>query len=509
MADFGRVGWGRNALRLRIRNENDEASSLAVRIRSLFADSGSGMVWEARYPVLLPPHDTGEITLDYFVRPEHGRLRVEVEGEDGNGRKAFEQAKEVPFEAPYRGSYVLQPCRVVRGGVAWEGRILPPFRVRESEHFIFYFLPSSDAEADMEKIVPRREKIFQRLSRELQVTFPDKVLLFFYPDASLAGRITGHQSDGWTYGRTIVEVYGERRKIDPSHELLHLLAGRIGSPPVLFSEGFATSREKDFDNAGRYRADVEAWCRGFLREGALIPLSELMQLPSLGDDLTRPRVAYPESACFVRFLLERYGWEKFRKAYAGLVRSADPAVEQENLVRFREIYGLDLAESEGLWRQDLSRSRAVGVPPEIVRRVVREERVPYLVARGRELVAAGSLEEADKSLREAAAQEPGSVEAQFWLGQVLHLRKDYPGALAAYARVIRLGDRSHLTEVAWSRVWSGQILDLQGRREEALEQYRKAEALQDDSPVLVGGRSTTSREAAQEGIARPYTASAP
>ena len=503
--DFGRVSWGRNSLRLRLRNDSDRASSLALRIRSAFEDSGSGIVWEAVYPALVPPHDTGEITLDYFVRPDHGRLRVTLTAEGGEGSVIHREAKEFTFEAPYRGDYVLQPYRLAREGVAWEGRILPPFRVRGSEHFIVYSFPSSAAEADLEKIIGRRERIFARLSREMNVRFSGKAILFFYPDPELARRITGHRGDGWTYGRTIVEVYGPRRKIDPNHEIVHLLASGIGSPPVLFSEGFATSREKDFDNAGRYPAEVEAWCRGFLREGALLPLSELMQLASLGDDLTRPRVAYPQSACFIRYLLDQYGWEKFRKAYANLVSSDDPAVQRENLARFKAVYGVDLRQAEVSWKEALSHTGGRSVPAEMIQRVVREETVPYLVARGRGLLASGDLGEAESLLRGAVREDAASLDAQFWLGQVLHLRGDYSGALSAYGRVIRLGDRAHVTQVAWSRVWSGQILDVLGRREEALEEYRKAESLQDDGQVQLGGRFTTSLEAAREGLSRPST----
>jgi hypothetical protein len=45
---------------------------------------------------------------------------------------------------------------------------------------------------------------------------------------------------------------------------------------------------------------------------------------------------------------------------------------------------------------------------------------------------------------------------------------------------------------------------MQGKRPEALEAYRRAEALQEDSPVRVGGQAATSLEAAREGIAHPY-----
>jgi tetratricopeptide (TPR) repeat protein len=506
--DFGRVAWGRNSLRARLRNDGDRAATLRLRVRSAFLDSGSGVLWEAAYPALVPPHQEGEITLDYFVRPDHGRLRVDLSAETGAGQRVHEGGKEFLFEAPYRGDYALQPYRPARDGVAWEGRVLPPFRVHESEHFIFYLFPGSEAASDIGRIAEQREKILSRLCRELSVSLRGKVVFFLYPDAELARKMTGHRGDGWTYGNTIVEVYGARRKIDPHHELVHLVAARIGSPPVLFSEGFATAREKDFDNAGRYAADVVDWCRGFLGEGALLPLSELMEVRSLGEDLTRPRVAYPEAACFVRYLSDRYGWERFRRAYAELVGSENPEERGRNAIRFREIFGVSLEEAEAGWKEELARSRS-RVPVEVIRRVVREETVPYLLARARVLLTSGSALEAERLLRAAVEKEPADVDARFWLGQALHLRKDYPGALSAYREVAARADRTHRMQLAWSLVWSGQILDIQGRRDEALEAYRRAEALQEDSPVRVGGQAATSLEAAREGIAHPYQSPSP
>jgi tetratricopeptide (TPR) repeat protein len=301
-----------------------------------------------------------------------------------------------------------------------------------------------------------------------------------------------------------VEVYGPRRKIDPSHELVHLVAGNIGLPPVLLAEGLATSREKSFDNGGKYQADVEEWCRGFLREGALIPLSELMDYTSFGEDLTRPRIAYPEAACFTRYLIETRGWERFRRAYSALVNSPDAEDQGRNARLFEEVFGVSLRQAESEWKEFLSISGRPRLPQDVVKRVVQEETVPYLVVRGRMLLTSGSGEEAEKVLKEAVGIDESNLEAHFWLGQSYHVLRRLPSALAEYETVIRLGNRTQLTSVAWSHVWAGQILDQDGKRQEALAHYRAAEALRDRSPVKLEGRMTNSLEAAREGIARPF-----
>jgi len=505
-AQFGRVTWGRNSMRLKYHNAGLIAKSLVLKVRTYYAGSTSGVPWEVTYPLLLPPELSGEFTVDYFVRPDHGNLRVELEALGGEGA-VFRQSQEFLFQAPYRGEYLLQPSYLGAQGLEWEGRINPSFKVRESESFIFYYFPGSDAEKDMERIIPQREKILQRLQKDFQVKLSGKAVFFFYPDAETARRVTGHRADGWTYDRTIVEVYGPRRKIDPSHELVHLVARQIGTPPVLLAEGLATSREKEFDNAGKYRASVGDWCRAFLRENALIPLSVLMDYTSFGEDLTRPRIAYPEAACFTNYLQETYGWDKFRRAYAEMVNDPNPASQEKNLQRFEGIYGISLRQAEADWKEKLSLSRGPGIPNAVAQRVVVEEQVPYLVARGRTLLTSGSEEEAQKVLAEAVGLDGTDLDAHFWLAQAYHVRKNLKAALAEYDKVIRMGDRTHLMEISWSHVWSGQILDQSGKRDEALLHYRTAEALHDRSEVRLEGRTTTSLEAARQGIAQPFVAS--
>jgi tetratricopeptide (TPR) repeat protein len=504
---LSKVAWGRNSVRLRYQNERSVSESVALKVRTLYAGS-SGVIWEMTYPILLPPRQSGDFKVDFFVRPDHGRLRVDLEAR-GSEAVLLKESREFPFEAPYRGETILQPSYISPNGLDWEGRIYPSFKVRESPSFIIYYFPGSEAEKDLERIIPQREKILERLCKEFHVRPPGKSILFFYPDAETARKLTGHRADGWTYGKTIVEVYGAGRKIDPSHELVHLVAGRIGMPPVLLAEGLATSHEKNFDNAGKYQADVEEWCRGFLREGALIPLSELMDYTSFGEDLTRPRIAYPEAACFTRYLIETYGWEKFRTAYAKLVNSPSTEDQEGNLTRFEEVFGMSLRQAEAAWKEHLSVSRGARLPREVVKAVARQETVPYLVVRGRVLLTSGSAEEAEKVLKEAVSLDESNLDAHFWLGQAYHVLKSLPSALSEYEAVIRLGNRTQITSIAWSHVWAGQILDQEGKREEALAHYRAAEALHDRSEVKLEGRLTTSLEAAREGIARPFTPADP
>src|SRR5262245_11219243 len=78
-ARVGRVTWGRNSLKLSYRNDTPRAVRATVTVRTRFDPPGSGVPWEATYEVLLPPEQSGEVAADYFVRPDHGTMRLEVE----------------------------------------------------------------------------------------------------------------------------------------------------------------------------------------------------------------------------------------------------------------------------------------------------------------------------------------------------------------------------------------------------------------------------------------------
>jgi predicted transcriptional regulator len=65
-------------------------------------------------------------------------------------------------------------------------------------------------------------------------------------------------------------------------------------------------------------------------------------------------VAYPEAASFVKFLIDRYGKEKFLEAYKTLQNSEDLHERQKNVERLAEIYGVSFQELAGQWEDFLA-----------------------------------------------------------------------------------------------------------------------------------------------------------
>jgi len=110
------------------------------------------------------------------------------------------------------------------------------FGNRTTEHLVVYWARSLGTNASLDAEVARREAAYRRISQILGVASPQPVRLVFYADAASKTRDTHHTGDGLAYDDTIIEVYG---KVDPFHELTHILARQLGDPLAMFNEGVA------------------------------------------------------------------------------------------------------------------------------------------------------------------------------------------------------------------------------------------------------------------------------
>jgi hypothetical protein len=175
-----------------------------------------------------------------------------------------------------------------------------------------YFLPESLAERDIEAILALREDAISRIDAILDTTFDGTIKLFLYPDAEVKFLHTGHQGMGWAYGDFIAEIYSEDRKLDPFHELAHILTGRLGLLPAFLAEGFATYISEAFGedalefvgNPGRSVDEVSA---ELVRSGRSLPIPDLLAVENIGNTPESAEVEYAQSASLVKFIVERYG----------------------------------------------------------------------------------------------------------------------------------------------------------------------------------------------------------
>ena len=228
------------------------------------------------------------------------------------------------------------------------------FKKYGTEHFEIYYYQGSLAEREINEIIRAREAAFREISNLLGVKYDRKIRLVFYPDAETKRKEIGHIGDGYAFSNNIVEVYNEKTKLDPFHELAHILTGKLGDPPAMFNEGFAVYiSEKLGSDALRYLGSpgksIDAVTGEYFKGGKLFKLEELLGFTEIGSEKSKPEITYPESASVVKYLVETYGVRKFRQLYQQAKNNSGAGEVLKNEEILKEIYGQPLSEIEQEW----------------------------------------------------------------------------------------------------------------------------------------------------------------
>jgi hypothetical protein len=227
------------------------------------------------------------------------------------------------------------------------------FRKRESKHFLVYYFPDSLAAHDIDHIADERDRGFEKISDILRLESNQKIRLFLFPDEQSKKSETGHQGAGWAFDNNIVEVYNEKTKLDPFHETAHILSGQLGSPAAMFNEGFAVyvsellgaDALRELGSQGKTCDEAVVEHQG---KGNFIPLRRLLSFDDIGPDASQPAISYPEACSVVRFLVNRYGLEKFRQAFA--------SVRADDVNALEKVYGTSIEDIERSWLSNVTAS---------------------------------------------------------------------------------------------------------------------------------------------------------
>jgi hypothetical protein len=203
-------------------------------------------------------------------------------------------------------------------------------RVAETAHVRYY--AAGDGTVD----VRRTEEFLDRLF-SLFGGAPRAWHLDYYRHASVAG--LSNKIGFAAFG--VTDIQAQRidsvREYHP-HELVHAVAGRLGQPPVMFTEGLAVALAA----GGRWRGrDIDVVGREYL--AARGSLDRLLRTFAEED----PERDYAVAGSFVAYLLDRGGIEP---AVTFLAGCSDPGRYEQAL---RRAYGAGLAELEFAWQRAL------------------------------------------------------------------------------------------------------------------------------------------------------------
>jgi hypothetical protein len=341
----------------------------------------------------------------------------------------------------------------------------------ETEHFVIYHPEAGEIARRMAEIGRDHEFRYAQVVRAFGVEPAGKVTSFYFASAEEKQRWMGA---GATYiakpwRREIYVQHDEFPHDVLRHEIAHVVAGAfgdplfhvsvawIGWPPARFNVGLIEGAAVAADwptRSGRMTPDQAA--RAMLDLGMLPPVGKLLAPGFLEFSSA---TSYTTAGSFCRFLLDRYGPERFRDLYrAGGPPRAFPA-----------LYGKPLVELEREWHERLRATPVADDDREVARERFRRPGIfkrpcPHAVARrlerAGELIGRGKPGEAVEVLRRVCADDPGEPTHRLSLATALIFNEREEEAVAIFREI---ADAADLSTPLRARALIA-LLDLHGRR---------------------------------------------
>lgn len=215
-----------------------------------------------------------------------------------------------------------------------------PWKTHESQHYIFNVEEGSLADIEIEQIKSRQEAAFSKIIKVLDLNEPSqKITYYFYTSREKKAELIG---DGW-YGQSIYDefaihaVYNEEDKVVGEHEDTHLLTLELGYPVSFIQEGIAEAMV----GKSMFGNDHYKIVRDGLNRGLTINLENLIASQQAWVDTSDEEAEfyYSIAGSFTKYLLETFGFEKFKKLYGLNSREKTPA---ENIEIFKQVFDRDI-----------------------------------------------------------------------------------------------------------------------------------------------------------------------
>jgi hypothetical protein len=224
-----------------------------------------------------------------------------------------------------------------------------PFRKEESLHYVFYFQNDSLSEKDIKEIIKLKEEHYLKILSFLELYNNRKINYYIYPSIKEKSLLMGDDSPGNAIWEKLENnnpnkfeihvVYNEKCKFVGEHEDTHLLSLPWGLSIYLFCEGLAQYMENVFLNKDLHSAAKE------LMEG-----KKLYSIEFLCDnnnwEHVEPTIIYPQAGSFAKFIIEKYGKDKFGELYRNTSRHFETS---KNLSEIERIYDKTINQLEQEW----------------------------------------------------------------------------------------------------------------------------------------------------------------
>lgn len=226
-----------------------------------------------------------------------------------------------------------------------------PWKIYESDHYIFHVEAKSLAEKEIEKIKEIQESAYTKIIQTFKFQEPrQKIKYYFYPSQDKKAELMG---DDWfaqaIYNEFEVHaVYDEKDRVIGEHEDTHLLSLPWGLSIGLFQEGLAEYMVgKNWFGEDHDKVAFEG-----LEENVLPTVSDMMEHEkwlNLSDEHAIYHYGFVGS--FTKYLIENFGKEEFKELYQNTSRTK---TKEENIKVFTKIYQISPEEMEEEWKNHIS-----------------------------------------------------------------------------------------------------------------------------------------------------------
>lgn len=228
---------------------------------------------------------------------------------------------------------------------------------RKSSHYVFYYSKNSLAEKEIDKIAELKEKHYNKILKFLDLKSNQVIKYYLYSTLKEKVDLTGDNSPGnaiWgefelinsevkTGKFEIHAIYNDKCQFIGEHEDVHLLSLPFGLSIYLFCEGLA-----QFMEGNLFGRDTDVISKELLNQNKLYDIRDLVN--NKNWEKAEPKIIYPEVGSFAKFLINAYGWDKFKEVYQKLSRLNN---FEENLKIIEKRFGKSIEELEKEWKGNL------------------------------------------------------------------------------------------------------------------------------------------------------------
>lgn len=349
-----------------------------------------------------------------------------------------------------------------------------------TEHFDLYFDPEALSPEERLRVAREHEYHYARLSEALELDVDGRIASYIYPSPEVKGALTGARQTNvapvWLASPQLHLLQPQLDRVFP-HELAHVFSREFGLPAINASlavglvEGFAVAMEPPDGQPDAH----EMVATGRILEvgltgGGNIAVEVAERLSPLGFWSGRGGVSYTTMGSFVRYLIEAYGIDRFKRVYAW--------------GRFESVYGKPVEELTREWQQYLSgqpllaRASADRVLQRFSVPSLFERRCPHYVPHyvreyraGREAHDDGEPERALALLEASLEREPAYGAALNLWARVM-LAEGAEGASEEVIERLEAIDPEHRTAAVYVRL--GEAYALEGWAAEARGAFEEA-----------------------------------